>query len=172
MAWAFGSLAARTGISLFEAGGSWRAYGFVFTDSRNTHRASEIMPACNLELRTPLGRLDGVPFGVNPRTVRVSQCRALVANSARDLCAGRAPRIEVVARVHDAIIAECPADQAEELSIALDQVIGDATAVMLRGYRRPTDRHDPTWRTLFRRRGKAMSDTVTGLPAKLERASA
>jgi hypothetical protein len=37
-------------------------------------------------------------------------------------------------------MAECPADQAEELSIALGQVMGDATAVMLRGYRLPTDR--------------------------------
>ena len=32
------------------------------------------------------------------------------------------------------------ADQAEELSIALDQVTGDAAAIMLRGYRLPTDR--------------------------------
>ena len=81
--------------------------------------------------------------------------------------------IEVIAPVHDAIMAEGPADHAEELSAELDRVMGDAAALVLRGYRLPTDRqllrpgeryHDD--------RGEAMWATVTRLLAKLERESA
>ena len=81
--------------------------------------------------------------------------------------------IEMVAPVHDAIMAEGPADQAEELSVALDQVMGDAAAIVLRGYRLPTDRQiiRPGER-YFDDRGKAMWGTVTGLLAKLERGMA
>ena len=90
-------------------------------------------------------------------------------NSARDLRAGGAARrSRWWPPVHDAIMAEGPADQAEELSAALDQVMGDAAAVVLRGYRLPTDCQiiRPGER-YFDDRGKAMWDTVTGLLAKL-----
>ena len=48
--------------------------------------------------------------------------------------------IEIVAPIHDAVMAEGPADQVEELAAALDQVMGDAAALVLRGYRLPTDK--------------------------------
>ena len=77
--------------------------------------------------------------------------------------------IEIVAPVHDAIMAEGPADQAEDLAIALDQVMGDAAALVLRGYRLPTDKQiiRPGER-YFDDRGKTMWDTVTGLLAKID----
>jgi len=79
----------------------------------------------------------------------------------------------VVAPVHDAIMVECLAGQAEELSAELDRVMGDAAAVVLRGYRLPTDCQiiRPGER-YFDDRGKAMWGTVTGLLAKLERETA
>ena len=46
----------------------------------------------------------------------------------------RGRKIAVVAPVHDAIMAEGSADQVEDLSAALDQVMRDAAAIVLRGY--------------------------------------
>ena len=107
---------------------------------------------------------------MNPRTVRNFPMQSTGSEILHVACVLAERRgIEVVAPVHDAIMAEGPADQAEELSAALDQVMGDAAAVVLRGYRLPTDCQiiRPGER-YFDDRGKAMWDTVTGLLAKLE----
>jgi hypothetical protein len=74
-----------------------------------------------------------------------------------------------VAPVHDAIMAEAPADQIEEVSAALDRCMRDAAAVVLRGYELPTDEHivRPGER-YFDERGESMWNTVTRLVAKLE----
>jgi DNA polymerase-1 len=78
--------------------------------------------------------------------------------------------IELVAPIHDALLAEGDLDQAEELSLALDRLMRDAAAVVLRGYELPTDfqivrpgqrYHDD--------RGQAMWETVTTLLAKREK---
>jgi DNA polymerase I len=77
--------------------------------------------------------------------------------------------IKLVAPVHDAFMAEAPVSQIEDVSAALDQVMRDAGAVVLRGYGLPTDEqlirpgqryHDD--------RGEEMWETVTRLLAKLE----
>ena len=68
---------------------------------------------------------------------------------------------------------EGPVNQVEELSAELDRLMGDAAAVVLQGYRLPTDRQivRPGER-YFDDRGEAMWTTVTRLLAKLERETA
>ena len=77
--------------------------------------------------------------------------------------------IEIVAPIHDAFVVQCDARDVEDVSAALDRVMRDASAVVLRGYELPTDCQiiRPGER-YFDKRGKAMWDTVTGLLAKRE----
>ena len=170
----FRSLAARTGISLFEAGEILARLRARFR--RFEEYAQNVLDyaGLHLEIGTPLGWWMQCPSGMNPRTVRNFPMQSTGSEILHVTCVLAERRgIEVVAPVHDAIMAECPADQAEELSTALDQVMGDAAAVVLRGYRLPTDCQiiRPGER-YFDDRGKAMWDTVTGLLAKLERETA
>ena len=53
---------------------------------------------------------------------------------------GRAPWDRIVAPVHDAIMAQAPLEQAEDVSVALDRVMRDASAIVLRGYELPIDK--------------------------------
>ena len=166
----FRSLAVRTGISLFEAGeilARLRARFHRFEDYAQSVRDHA---GLHLEIGTPFGWWMQCPSGMNPRTVRNFPIQSTGSEILHVACVLAERRgIEVVAPVHDAIMAEGPADQAEELSAALDQVMGDAAAVVLRGYRLPTDCQiiRPGER-YFDDRGKAMWNTVTGLLAKLE----
>jgi hypothetical protein len=110
------------------------------------------------------------PSGINPRTVRnfpVQSTASEVLHVALVLAERRG--IHIVAPVHDAIMAEGPLDQADELSAALDRVMRDAAAVVLRGHELPTDEqvirpgqhyHDD--------RGLEMWTTISRLLAKLE----
>ena len=58
----------------------------------------------------------------------------------------------------------------EELATSVDRLMGDAAAVVLRGYRLPTDCQTilPGQR-YFDKRGQAMWSTVTRLVAQLEK---
>ena len=68
-------------------------------------------------------------------------------------------------------MAEGPADLASEISIALDQVMRDAAAIVLRGYELPTDMGDldgPIFpgQRYFDKRGAEMWETVSRLLAQ------
>jgi DNA polymerase I-like protein with 3'-5' exonuclease and polymerase domains len=166
----FRSLAVRTGISLFEAGeilARLRARFHRFEDYAQSVRDHA---GLHLEIGTPLGWRMQCPPGMNPRTIRNFPIQSTGSEILHVACVLAERRgIAIVAPVHDAIMAEGPADQIEELSIALDRVMGDASALVLRGYRLPTDCQivRPGER-YFDDRGKAMWDTVTGLLAKLD----
>ena len=69
--------------------------------------------------------------------------------------------IEIVAPIHDAFVAQCDARDVKDVSAALDRVMRDASAVVLRGYELPTDYQivRPGGR-YFDKRGKAMWETV------------
>ena len=128
----------------------------------------------DLELSTPFGWRMQCPSGMNPRTIRNFPMQSTGSEILHVLCVLAERRgIEVVAPVHDAVMAEGRADQAEELANALNQVMGDASAVVLRGYRLPTDQQiiRPGER-YFDDRGEAMWNTVTRLLTKLERETA
>src|SRR5262249_14741770 len=81
--------------------------------------------------------------------------------------------LEIVAPVHDALMVECDLDVLEDVSRALDRVMRDASAVVLRGYELPTDVQEiRPGEHYVDERGQAMWDTVSKLLAKRERETA
>jgi DNA polymerase family A len=168
------TLAERTGISVSEAGeilARLRARFRVFEDyARSVVEHAGLF----LEVSTPYGWVMQCPSGINPRTVRnfpIQSSGAEVLHVACILAERRG--IEVVAPVHDAIMAEAPIDQAEAVSAALDRCMRDASAIVLRGYELPTDVQLIGERQEHQRyyddRGEAMWNTVMKLVNKLER---
>jgi DNA polymerase I len=163
------SLAVRTGVSLFEAGEILARVRARF------HRFEDFM-ACvadhaglQLALSSSLGWRMSSPPEINPRTVRnfpVQSAGADILHAACILAERRGLRI--VAPVHDALMAEGPAEAIEDVSASLDRVMRDAAAVVLRGYELRTDqqivRHGERF---IDKRGKEMWETVTRLVTKL-----
>jgi hypothetical protein len=81
--------------------------------------------------------------------------------------------IEIVAPVHDAIMAEGALGDTKDLSRALDKLMGDAAEAVLRGYRLPTDQQIILPGEIYKdKRGAEMWAVVTRLMAKLERGMA
>jgi DNA polymerase I-like protein with 3'-5' exonuclease and polymerase domains len=114
------------------------------------------------------------PPGINPRTVRnfpIQSTGAEILHVAGVLAERR--DILLVAPVHDALMVEAPIDRAEEMSAALDRVMRDAAAFVLRGYELPTDEQmiRPGQR-YYDERGEAMWNVVNKLVAKREEQTA
>lgn len=164
------SLAVRTGTSLSEA---YEILARLRARFRNfeSYAAGVIDRAgLDLEIGTPFGWYMQCPSGINSRTVRnfpIQSAGAEVLHVASILAERRG--IEVVAPVHDAIMAEADAGQADDVSLALDRVMRDASSVVLRGYELPTDvQLIQAGQRYFDDRGVEMWETVTRLLAKLE----
>jgi DNA polymerase I len=168
------SLAARTGISHYEAGeilARLKARFRVFEEyaSRVADHAGLF-----LEISTPLGWIMQCPSGINPRTVRNFPIQATGSEVLHVACVMAERRgIRIVAPVHDAIMAEAPIDQVDDVSVALDRVMRDAAAVVLRGYELPTEAQiiRPGER-YYDDRGEEMWKTVEELVAKREEKTA
>jgi len=168
------SLALRAGISPFEACEilarlkarfrAFEGYAASVVDHAGLH----------LEISTPLGWCMQCPSGINPRTVRNFPIQSTGAEILHVACILAERRgIEIVAPVHDALMAEAPVDQIEDVSAALDQVMRDAAAIVLRGYELPTDKQIVLpGQHFFDKRGIEMWETVTRLVAKLEEKTA
>lgn len=168
------SLAVRTGISLSEA-------HELLARLRARFRVFEMWAAnvvdhagLDLEIGTSFGWYMQCPPGINPRTVRNFPIQSTAAEILHVVCILAERRgIEIIAPVHDALMAEGPVDQAEELSAALDRCMRDASALVLRGYELPTDTADldgPIYpgQRYFDERGAEMWEIVTRLLAKQE----
>jgi DNA polymerase-1 len=163
------SLAVRTGVSLFEAAEILARLRARFRVFEAFAQSAVDHAGLDLEIGTPFGWYMQCPSGINPRTVRNFPIQSTGAEVLHVLCILAERRgIEVVAPVHDAIMAEAPADQIEDVSAALDRCMRDAAAVVLRGYELPTDVQivRPGER-FFEERGVAMWETVTRLVTKL-----
>ena len=111
------SLALRTGISVFEAREILARLRARF------HRFEAYMQqrsrSCrsHLEIGTPFGWRMQCPSGMNPRTIRNFPMQSTGSEILHVLCVLAERRgIEIVAPVHDAVMAEGPADQVEELA--------------------------------------------------------
>jgi hypothetical protein len=127
-----------------------------------------------MELSTPLGWVMQCPSGINPRTVRNYPIQSTGSEILHVACVLAERRgIKIIAPVHDALMVEAPVDQAEEISAALDRVMRDAAAVILRGYELPTDEQiiRPGGR-YYDDRGERMWNTVSELLARREEQSA
>ena len=168
------SLAVRTGISISEAAeilARLRSRFYVFEDYA---RSVLDHAGLKLEIGTPFGWFMQCPSGINSRTVRNFPIQSTGSEILHVACILAERRgIELVAPIHDALLAEGPLDQAEELALALDRLMGDAAALVLRGYRLPTDFQiiRPSER-YYDERGEAMWNTVVKLLARRERGAA
>jgi DNA polymerase-1 len=166
------SLALRTGLSRYEAAeilARLRARFRVFE-----HYAHSVADhaGIRLELFTQLGWYMKCPPGINPRTVRnfpIQSSAAEILHVATVLAERRG--IELVASIHDAMIAECDVGDIEDVSVALDRAMRDAAAIILRGHELPTDDQiiQPD-RRYFDKNGAAMWETVQQLLARAETA--
>jgi DNA polymerase I len=169
------SLAMRTGISLFEAReilARLRAEFRVFEDW-----AAGIIDRAGLTMRlsTPFGWTVRCPPGSSPRTIRNWPIQATGAEILRAACILAERRgIRIVAPIHDAFLAEGPAEDIEDVSAALNGVMRDASALVLQGYELPTSADDPIMPggRYFDERGEKMWTTVTRLVGELERKTA
>jgi hypothetical protein len=166
----FRSLAMRTGISLFEAGeilNRLRARYRTFEEyvARVADQAGLFM-----EIGTAFGWRMKCPPAINPRTVRNFMFQATggeVLRAASIL--GERRGLQIVAPVHDAILAQCPLNQVEESSLELDRCMRDASNAVLRGYELRTESQiiKPGGH-YFDKRGIQMWTTVNKLVTKLE----
>lgn len=168
------SLAVRTGISLYEAGeilARLKARFRVFEEyaSRVADRAGLF-----LEIGTPLGWVMQCPPDINPRTVRNFPIQGTGSEVLHAACVIAERRgLRIVAPVHDAIMIEAPIGQVNEASAALERVMRDAAALVLRGYELPTEAQiiRPGER-YYDDRGEEMWKTVEDLVAKREEKTA
>jgi hypothetical protein len=165
-----GSLAVRTGLSFYEA-------AEILARLRARFRAFEAYTqqvldhaGLNLEISTPYGWTMQCPPGINPRTVRNFPIQSTGSEILHVLCVLAERRgLELVAPVHDAVMIEAPAQNADDVSAELDRAMREAAAVVLRGYELSTDVQliRPGQR-YYDKRGATMWETVTKLLAKLE----
>jgi DNA polymerase I-like protein with 3'-5' exonuclease and polymerase domains len=170
------TLAMRTGVSLVEAVEILARLRARFR--RFVQYAANILDyaGLNLELGTEFGWFMQCRPGIQPRTVTNFPIQSAAAEVLHCACILAQRRgIEVVAIVHDAILAEGPIDQAKDISAALDRCMRDAGALVLRGYELPTDTGDLGGPILpgqhyFDKRGAEMWATITALVQKLDEA--
>jgi hypothetical protein len=162
------SLAIRTGISLYEAGEILARLRARFRVFENYTRLVADRASLDLEISTSLGWIMQCPPGINPRTVRNFPIQSTGAEILHVSCVLAERRgIRLIAPVHDALMAEAPIGQAEDVSAALDRAMRDAAAVVLRGYELPTDvQMVGIGQRYYDERGEAMWSTVNKLIAR------
>jgi len=164
------ALAARIGVSLFEA-------GEILARLRARFRTFETFSAnvadragLHLEISNNWGWWMQCPPGTPRNTVRNYPVQSVAAEMMRVTCLLAERRgIEIVSPIHDAFVAQTSVTKIEEASEALDRVMRDASRVILRGYELQTDKQIilPGDR-FYDERGEKMWKTVTGLVTKLE----
>jgi DNA polymerase I len=169
------SLAMRAGVSRGEA-------GEILARLRARFRAFEYFAASvtdhaglDMEIGTQFGWHMQCPPHINPRTVRnfpIQSTGAEVLHVVTVLAERRG--LGVVAPIHDALVIEADARDAEDANRELDRVMGDAGSVVLRGYRLRTDAQ-PIIRyggRFFDKAGIEMWNMVNELLAQVERNAA
>jgi hypothetical protein len=162
------SLAVRTGISVYEAAEILARLRARFRRFEEFARRTIDHAGLLLEVDTPLAWTMQCPPELNPRTIRNFPIQSTAAEILHIACVLAERRgIEVVAPIHDALLAQGPVDVIADVSAALDRVMRDASAIVLRGYELPTDEQLilPGQR-YFDERGEAMWNTISKLVAK------
>jgi DNA polymerase I len=168
------SLAIRAGISISEAAEILARLRARFQAFEDYARSVLDHAGLQLELGTQFGWFVQCPSGMNPRTIRNFPIQSTGAEILHVACILAERRgIKLVAPIHDALLAEGPLAETEDLVRALDQLMGDAAAIVLRGYRLPTDVQSirPGER-YYDQRGEAMWNTVAKLLAKQDQETA
>jgi DNA polymerase-1 len=134
------TLASRVGVSLYEAAEILARLHAQFHVFEDFARSVGDHAGLKLEISTPFGWYMQCPPGIKARTVRNFPIQSMGAEILHVACILAERRgIEIIAPVHDALMAETDSDRVEEVSAALDQVMRDASSIVLRGYELPTD---------------------------------
>ena len=170
------SLAQRANIPIYEAGEILARLKAAFRVFDRYCANVADHAGLDLRLSTPFGWTVRCPPGTNPRIIRnwpIQATGAAILHAAVILAERRGLRI--VAPIHDAFLAEGPASEAADVSIALDRVMRDASALVLRGYELPTS--DDTGPILpgervFDKNGAGMWNEINRLVDKMERRTA
>jgi DNA polymerase I-like protein with 3'-5' exonuclease and polymerase domains len=161
------SLAALTGLSLYEA-------CEILARSRARFRVFEAWvrqvqdhAGLELEIGTSFGWVMQCPPEINPRTVRnfpIQSTAAEIYHVAAMLAERRG--IELVASIHDALIAEADARDTKDVSAALDRAMRDASSLVLRGHELPTEEQIvQPGQHFFDKNGADMWDTIMAMLA-------
>jgi hypothetical protein len=149
-------------------------YGRVNSAGSRPTGSTPTRAGVSLELHTQLGWIMQCPPGINPRTVRNFPMQSTGSEILHVTCVLAERRgIEVVAPVHDALMAQAPIDLVDDVSAALDRAMRDAAAIVLRGYPLPTDEQRILPGQRYQDdRGEAMWNTVSKLVARRQEQSA
>jgi DNA polymerase-1 len=134
------ALASRIGVSLFESAEILARLHAQFHVWEDYAQSVGDHAGLDLEIGTPFGWYMQCPPGIKARTVRNFPIQSTGSEILHVACILAERRgIEIIAPVHDALMAEADLDRAEEVSAALDQVMRDASSIVLQGHELPTD---------------------------------
>jgi hypothetical protein len=168
------NLAVRAGVSIYEAAEILARMRARFNRFEDYSRAVLDHAGLKLQLTTQGGWTMRCPSGCNPRTLKnfpIQSTASEILHIITILAERRG--IEVVATVHDAVLAESAAAGAEDLARAVDRLMRDASALVLKGYELPSDCDIIGAGEHYKdERGAAMWETVTRLLAKRSRSVA
>jgi DNA polymerase I-like protein with 3'-5' exonuclease and polymerase domains len=168
------ALAARIGVSLFEAGEILARLRARFRTFEDFATKVTDYAGLNLKVSNGWGWWMKCPPGTPLRTVRNYPIQSTAAECMRATCIIAERRgLHIVAPVHDAFTVEAPADQIDGVSAEIHRAMRDASRVILRGYELGTDEQiiRPGGR-FYDERGEKMWNTVTKLVTRLEEQAA
>jgi DNA polymerase I-like protein with 3'-5' exonuclease and polymerase domains len=165
------TLAIRAGISVYEASEILARMRARFSRFEDYSRAVLDHAGLKLYLTTQGGWTMYCPSGCNPRTLKNFPIQSTASEILHVLVILAMRRgIELVAPIHDAVLVEGVAVEAEELAVAVDRLMRDASAVVLKGFELPSDCHIILPGEHYQdKRGAAMWKTITRLLAQRER---
>jgi DNA polymerase I-like protein with 3'-5' exonuclease and polymerase domains len=134
------SLAVRTGISVTEAIEILARLRARFRTFEAFAERAVDRAGLDLEISTEFDWRMRCRSEMNSRTIRnfpVQSCASEILHVLVVLAERRG--LPIVAPVHDAVMVEVDAADADDASVELDRAMSDASAVLLKGYELPTD---------------------------------
>ena len=170
------SLASRAGISLYEAAEILARLRARFRTFEEWCTNTADYAGLRMTMSTAFGWTVQCPPGTSARTIRnwpIQSDGAAILHAASILAERRG--IRIVAPIHDAFLAEGPAADIADISVALDRLMRDASSLVLRGYELPTsDDGGPIMpnQRYYEERGENMWNTINRLIENLERKTA
>jgi DNA polymerase I-like protein with 3'-5' exonuclease and polymerase domains len=134
------SLAIRTGCMSFEAAEILARLKARFRRYEDYATSVVDRAGLDMEIATPFGWIMQCPPKIKSRVVRNFPIQSTGAEILHVACILAEQRgIEMVAPIHDALMCEANAADAEDVKHALDRLMRDASSIVLRGYELPSD---------------------------------
>lgn len=164
------TLSLKLGISLYEAGEMLARLKARYRVFEEYAASVGDYAGLNLEMSTCFGWTMKCPSGMRAKTIRNFPIQSTAAEILHVACVLAERRgIEIIAPVHDALMAECDLRDVDDCAASLDQCMRDAAAVVLQGYPLRTDSQIiRPGEHYVEDRGAAMFQKVKDCIAKLE----